>query len=277
MPHARHLVWFLLPAAALLVVALLLPLCATLWISLKPNVLVQFDGPGAANYKYLLGKAYYIDVIWRTVRLAGEATVVALAIGYPAALTMRGLSERAAGTLALGMTLPVLAGPLVVVLGWMILLSDGGPLFQPLRQWGLPRPGLLGSEAGILVGMTHFLLPFVVLSLASVLRAIPDPLIEAARSLGASPWQRFTAVILPLSLPGVLSAVLIAFSLATGAYITPHYLGGVADLTLTMLVTQFVLATFNAELAAAASMVLLLLVAIATFALAFTLSRWTRG
>lgn len=277
MPHARHLVWFLVPAAGLLVVALVLPLCATLWVSLQPNVLVQFDGPGAANYRYLLGKAYYIDVIWRTVRLAGEATLAALALGYPAALAMRGLSERVAGALALGMTLPVLAGPLVVVLGWMILLSDGGPLFQPLRQLGLPRPGILGSEAGIVIGMTHFLLPFVVLSLASVLRAIPDALIEAARSLGATPWQRFTAVVLPLSLPGVLSAVLIAFSLATGAYIAPHYLGGVADLTLTTLVTQFVLATFNAELAAAASMLLLLVVAAVTLTISLALARLTRG
>lgn len=273
----RSLGWFLLPAAALLVVALLVPLCATVWFSLSPNVLVQFEGPGVANYSYLLGKEYYIAVIGRTVRLAAEATAVALLIGYPAALAMRNLSEGASGALSLGMTLPVLSGPLVIVLGWMILLSDGGPLFRPLRDLGLPRPGILGSEVGIVVGMVHFLIPFVVLSLASVLRAIPPPVIEAARSLGAKPWQRFYAVILPLSLPGVLSAVLIAFSLSTSAFIAPHYLGGVADLTLTTLVSQFVMSTFNGELAAAASMVLLVIVALAVFAMTVLLSRWTRG
>jgi ABC-type spermidine/putrescine transport system permease subunit I len=170
------------------------------------------------------------------------------------------------------LTLPILAGPLVVVLGWMIILSDGGPVLHPL---GL-RLGLLGSEGGIVIGVVHFILPFVILSLASVLRGIPPSLLEAASSLGASAWQRFTQVILPLSLPGVLSATVIALSLSLSAYVAPHYLGGPADLTLTTLVAQFVLATYNGQMAAAVSVVLLVAMAGLILALTAALSRRVR-
>lgn len=268
---------FLFPAGLLLVVFLVLPLCATVWLSLSPNVLITFPGHGIENYAYLFGRHYYAMVMWRTCRIAVEATVAALLVGYPAALALRGVSAALAGTLTLAMTLPVLSGPLVVVLGWMILLSDGGPMLRPLRSLGIGRLHLLGSETGIVIGIVHFILPFVVLSLASVIRAIPGHLIEAARSLGASPVQRFRRIVWPLSLPGVLSATIIAFSLATSSFIAPHYLGGAADLTLTTLVSQFVLATYNGELAAAASVVLLLAMAVLIFLLTALMSRAIRA
>lgn len=267
----------LFPSVLLLTVFLVVPLCATVWLSLSPNVLIDFPGHGLANYAYLFGKPYYAGVMLRTIRLAAEATLLALLIGYPAALVMRGLSAGLAGGLALGMTLPIMAGPLVVVLGWMILMSRGGPLMAPLAQLGFGQFKLLGTETGILIGTVHFVLPFVVLSLASVLRGIPEQLLEAARSLGASPVQRFLRVVMPLSLPGILSATIIAFSLGASTYITPHYLGGPADLTLTTLVSQFVLATFNGEMAAAVSMLLLGVMAVTIFLLTVVVSRRVRG
>ncbi len=252
----------LLPAGLLLILFLAVPLSTMVWLSLAPSNIVHFQGHGVGNYAYLLAKPFYQRVALRTFRIAIETTVAALLIGYPTALALRAVPAGFAGTIALAMTLPILSGPLVVVLGWMILLSDGGPILAPLAQWGLiPRIGLLGSEAGIVIGIVHFVLPFVVLSLASVLRGIPAPLLEAASSLGASAWQRFTQVILPLSLPGVLSAAVIALSLAMASFIAPHYLGGPADLTLTTLVAQFVLATYNGQMAAAVSVVLLVAMA----------------
>ena len=252
----------MLPAALLLIVFLVLPVCATFWLSLEPNQIVHFDGHRFDNYAYLAGRPYYRTVLLRTFRMALESAGLAVLLGYPAALAMRELPERTAGTLVTLMTVPVLAGPLVIVLGWMILLSNGGPLLGPLARLGLVGPlRLLGSEPGIVIGVTHFVLPFVLLALASVVRGIPAPLLEAARSLGAGPLTRFRLVLFPLALPGLLSAAVIAFALAMSSFIAPHYLGGPADLTLTTLISQFVLATFNGQLAAAVSMVLLVLMA----------------
>jgi ABC-type spermidine/putrescine transport system permease subunit I len=267
----------LFPCAALLVVFLVLPLCATIWLSLSPNVLIDFPGHGLGNYAYLLGKPYYATVLLRTLRLATETMVVSILIGYPAALVMRGLSAGRAGAVALAMTLPVLSGPLVVVLGWMILLSRGGPLLAPLADLGIVPPRLLGTETGIVIGMVHFVLPFVVLSLASLLRGIPQPLLEAAQSLGAPPWQRFRRIVWPLSLPGLLSAMIIAFSLGASSFVAPHYLGGAADLTLTTLVSQFILATYNGEMAAAVSVVLLVVMAAIVFLMTSLVARGVRA
>jgi len=268
----------LLPSALLLIACLALPLAATIWLSFSPNTLVHFAGHGPANYVYLFAKPYYTRVAIRTARLAFETTAAAVLIGYPAALALRDLPERLASAVTLTMTLPILAGPLVVVLGWMIMLSDGGPLLHPLERWGLiGRLRLLGSEGGIVIGIVHFVLPFVVLSLTGVLRAIPMSLQEAASSLGASSWQRFHQVTLPLSLPGVLSATIIALSLSIGSFVAPHYLGGPSDLTLTTLVAQFVLATYNGQLAATVSVVLLAGMAALILALTAGAARWVRA
>jgi putative spermidine/putrescine transport system permease protein len=263
----------LLPAGLLLVVFLAVPLCVTVWLALSPNALVRFAGHGVGNFAYLAGKRYYTGVALRTFRMAFEVTGLALLAGYPAALVLRFMGERAAGAVMLVMTLPILAGPLVVVLGWMILLSDGGPLFGPLGlHWEL-----LGSETGVVIGVLHFVLPFVVLSLASVLRGVPEALLEAARDLGASPWQRLVGVVLPLSLPGVVSAAIIGLSLSMSSFVAPHYLGGPGDLTLTTLVAQFVLATYNGQLAAAVSVVLLVAMAGLILALTLGAARWVRS
>ena len=238
---------------------------------------MRFPGHGLGNYAYMAGKPYYTGVAIRTFRLAFETTALALLIGYPAALVLRDLPARLANAVTLMMTLPILAGPLVVVLGWMILLSDGGPLLHPLARWGLiGRLRLLGSETGIVIGVVHFVLPFVVLSLASVLRAIPTPLLEAASSLGATSWQRLHAIVFPLSLPGLLSAAIIALSLSMSSFIAPHYLGGPSDLTLTTLVAQFVMETYNCQLNAAVSVVLLVAMTGLILALTVGLSRLVR-
>jgi ABC-type spermidine/putrescine transport system permease subunit I len=270
--------WLLLPAGLLLIVFLAVPLCATVWLSLSPNPLVHFSGAGLNNYAYLLSKRYYTDVTFATLRLTAETTGAALLFGYPAAMVLADLTPRIAGAISLAMTLPILAGPLVVVLGWMILLSEGGPVFGPLLRAGLiARPHLLGSETGIVIGVLHFVLPFVVLSLANVLRAIPAVLIEAARELGASPLQRFLSVTLPLSLPGALSATIIAVSLAVGSFVAPHYLGGPGDMTLTTLIAQFMLATYNGQLAAAVAVLLLVAMSVLILALSWAASRWGRS
>ena len=278
MSATRGLHWLLLlPSLLLLALLLGLPLAAMLAQSLQPNVLLSFTGPAADNYAYLLSRGYYLQVIGRTLRLAAETTLLAIPLGYAAAMLLRGLSGRAGNLAIMGLTFPILAGPLTVVLGWMALLADGGPFLGPLVEAGLiGRPRLLGSEAGVVISLVQFVLPFAVLTLYTGLRQIQPPMHEAARSLGAGALSRFWHVTLPLSLPSVLSAGIITFSLAASSFISPHYLGGAGQLTLTTLVSQFIMATFNAELAAAAAGLLLLLMLASVVALTAAIGRLIR-
>jgi ABC-type spermidine/putrescine transport system permease subunit I len=267
----------LLPAVVAILLLLVIPLAATVYLSLSPNVLVQFDGPALDNFLYLFGKPYYLDVLWRTLRVSFFVTLACLLIGYPAAYALKEVSGQTGSALIIMLTFPILTGPLVVVLGWMILLSDGGPLFRPLIQAGLfGSLRLLGTETAVVIGLTNFTLPFVILTLYSSLKQIPHDLIEAARSLGASGPAVLRNVIWPLSLPGVLSASIIGFSLAASAYVSPHYLGGATRLTLTTLVAQFILATYNSEMAAAAAVVLLVIMAVIIFVFTRVVSRYIR-
>ncbi|MDB5370552.1 MAG: transporter, permease protein [Roseomonas sp.] len=278
MTGARGVQWLLLlPSLLLLALLLGLPLAAMLANSLQPNVLLSFTGPALDNYGYLLSRSYYLQVILRTLRMAAVTTLVTIPLGYIAAMLLRRLSGRAGNLAIMGLTFPILAGPLTVVLGWMALLANGGPFLGPLVAAGLiGPPNLLGSETGVVISLVQFVLPFAVLTLYTGLRQIQPQLHEAARSLGAGSLSGFLHVTLPLSLPSALSASIIVFSLAASSFISPHYLGGAGQLTLTTLVTQFIMATFNAELAAAAAGLLLLLMLAAVIGITAAIGRFIR-
>jgi ABC-type spermidine/putrescine transport system permease subunit I len=249
----------LAPSLFLLALCLGVPLIVVLVSSFQPNVLLQRDAPGLYNYGYLLAQPYYASVLVRTFRLAILATLATLPLGYGAAMLLPRLRGRAGNVAVMGLTFPILAGPLVVILGWMALLPGRGPLFGPLVDWGLiAPPRIIGTEAAVLVSLVHFLLPFAILTLYATIKQIPGDLYEAAESLGAGPLRAFRDVTLPLSLPGILSTSIILFSLAASSYISPHYLGGAAELTLTTLIGEFILATYNSPLAGAAAILLLL-------------------
>jgi putative spermidine/putrescine transport system permease protein len=267
----------LIPSMLLLVAVLGIPIVFIVATSLQPNVLLSFPGPALDNYHYLAGRAYYIDVVIRTFQQAALTTLFTLPLGYAAAIMLCELSGRLGNLAAIGVTFPILTGPLVVVLGWMSLLPDGGPLFGPLIRAGLiAPPRLLGTQFAVLISLVQFTLPFAMLTLFTALRQIPPPLYEAAASLGAGPLRSFLRVTLPLSLPGVLSTAIIVFSLAASSYISPHYLGGAAELTLTTLIAQFVLATYNGPLAAASAVILLVLMVIVIASLTKIFGRMIR-
>jgi putative spermidine/putrescine transport system permease protein len=286
MPTTPHRNWvrsatlnfLLLAPSLLLVVAVLgIPLVIIIMTSLQPNVLLDFAGPALDNYRYLATRAYYVDVVLRTFEQAALTTIVSLPLGYAAAMTLRELKGRLGNLAAMGITFPILTGPLVVALGWMSLLPDGGPIFGPLVRAGLiAPPRLLGSERAVLISLVQFVLPFAMITMFTALGQIPRHLYEAASSLGAGPFRSFLRVTLPLSLPGMLSTVIITFSLAASSYISPHYLGGASELTLTTLIAQFVLATYNSPLASASAVMLLVLMLVVIVSVTMLLGRFIR-
>jgi ABC-type spermidine/putrescine transport system permease subunit I len=157
--------------------------------------------------------------------------------------------------------LPFFTSIIVRTYAWMVLLGRNGIVNQYLMALHLtdaPLP-LLYNQAGVVIGMTYVLLPYMVLTVYSVMRGIDPELVRAAHSLGASRLQAFRRVFLPLSLPGIAGGTLLVFILSLGFFITPALMGGPGDMMIAMLIEREVEITLNWAFASALAVVLLAL------------------
>ena len=203
----------------------------------------------------------YLQVIGRTFRTAGFVTLACLLLGYPLAYLLATLRPRVARLLLIVVVLPFFTSIIVRTYAWMVLLGRNGLVNQYLAWLGLaqaPLP-LLYNQGGVIVGMTYVLLPYMVLTLYSVMRGIEGAYVRAAHSLGASRWQAFRRVFLPLSLPGIAGGTLLVFILSLGFFITPALMGGPSDMMIAMLIEREVEFTLNWSFASALAVILLAL------------------
>src|SRR5699024_6505942 len=154
-------------------------------------------------------------------------TVLTAVIGYPVAWYLSRSPSRWRHLVFLGVVSPLLVSIVVRTIGWTILLGNEGLINNLLIMLGfIDQPlGLMRSFWSVVVGMTHILLPFMVVAITSVLGKIDESLLESAAVLGAPPWKRFYKIALPLSVQGLASGSVIVFCLCVGAYITPIWLG----------------------------------------------------
>jgi putative spermidine/putrescine transport system permease protein len=253
----------ILPSALLFALFFFLPIGLMAVMSLltgNPVVAPRVDLT-TRHYARIINDPYYLEVIWTTVRIGLWTTLTSLVIGYPLAHWMARIKSRAGHALLLMAVLaPMLTGIVVRTFAWMALLSDKGVINQTLISLGLiSQPlKLMYNETGIVIGLVHIYVPFMVLTLTGVIGRIDERLEQAAENLGASPARAFLEVTLPLSLPGILAGSLLVFALAISAYVTPILLGGFQIMTLPILIYQQISANFNIGFAAALGMVLLL-------------------
>jgi len=203
----------------------------------------------------------YLQVIGRTFRISAFVTLVCLALGYPLAYLLATRAPRAARLLLIVVVLPFFTSIIVRTYAWMVLLGRNGIVNHYLTWLGLaPAPlPLLYNQGGVLIGMSYVLLPYMVLTLYSVMRGIDAGLVRAAHSLGASRWQAFRRVFLPLSLPGIAGGTLLVFILSLGFFITPALMGGPSDVMIAMLIEREVEFTLNWSFASALAVILLAL------------------
>lgn len=155
--------------------------------------------------------------------------------------------------------LPLWTSLLVRTAAWFILLQEKGLINDLLQTLGLinaPLP-LIFNRTGVVIAMTHVLLPFMVLPIYSVLITIPKNLMPAAASLGAPPWRAFLRVLLPLSLRGLASGSLLVFISAIGYYITPALIGGPGDQMISSIIAFYAMGSANWGMAGALGVVLL--------------------
>ncbi|MGJ4964971.1 ABC transporter permease [Bradyrhizobium sp. HKCCYLRH3061] len=263
-PRVNSLALLILPSALLFALFFFLPigLMAVMSVLTGNPVVMPNVALTARHYARMGDDGYYLEVIWTTIRIGLWTTLAALMIGYPLAHWMARIKSRTGHALLLMAVLaPMLTGIVVRTFAWMTLLSDKGAINQILTSLGLvTRPlQLMYNETGIVIGLVHIYVPFMVLTLTGVIGRIDERLEQAAENLGASPWRAFLEVTLPLSLPGILAGSLLVFALAISAYVTPILLGGFQVMTLPILIYQQISANFNVGFAAALGMVLLVI------------------
>src|SRR3954469_18045721 len=233
--------WAIAPAALLFVLFFILPfgvMAALSFLSGNPvsNPNVTFTW---RHYNRLVDSDLYFDALVATMRIGAITTVIALLVGYPLAHWMARMHSRVGHALLLmAVIAPLLTGIVVRTFAWMTLLGDRGVINFTLQWLGLAPLPLMYNEFGVIVGLVHIYVPFMVLTLVGVIGRIDRTLEEAARGLGAGRLRTFLEVTLPLSMPGVLAGSLLVFALAISAYVTPVVLGGNNVLTLPMLIYQ---------------------------------------
>ena len=257
----RHLL-LLVPPVVLLLFIFVYPVLGLLGQS------VYKDGYTFRFYQQLFAEPVYLDVLWLTFRTAAVVTLLCLALGYPLAYVLVGLPVRTQRLLMIVVVLPFFVSLIVRTYAWMVLLGRTGLVNEMLRALSLigePLP-LMYSRTGALIGMTYALLPFMVLTAFSVMKGIDGGLIRAAHSLGASRWQAFRKIFLPLSMPGIAGGMILVFIMSLGFFITPRLMGGPSDLMIAMLIEHEVELTLNWPFAAALATVLLVVTLVGFFA-----------
>jgi putative spermidine/putrescine transport system permease protein len=243
----------LIPGIVLLVVFFLLPVLSLLLRSvLEPT-------PGLHNYEQLLGSSTYLRVFGNTFLVATVVTVVTVAIGFPTAWLLAIAPRRLTSLLFSILLLSMWTNLLARTFAWMVLLQATGPINCMLMATGIisePLP-LVNNLVGVTIGMTYIMLPFLVMPLHATLRSIDPSTLRAAAVCGASRWQAFWRILVPLAMPGIASGALMVFVMALGYFVTPALLGGAQYMMLAELIAQLVQQLLNWGLAGAAALVLL--------------------
>jgi putative spermidine/putrescine transport system permease protein len=218
------------PATAFVTVGLLLPLLILLRYSFNKlgprRIMIEtfsFD-----NYVKFFADPYYTGVLWTTLRVAALCAVACLVMALPLAYVLARTQSRFKNVLIMLVVLPLFIGNAVRAAGWMTVFGAKGFLNVTLMQLGVITGPLqlMFTEGAVVVGIIAVNLPYMVLTLQSVIEGINRNVEEAAFSLGAGPATMFRRVLLPLSLPGILAGTILTFILGMNAYATPVLLGG---------------------------------------------------
>jgi len=214
------------------------------------------------NYHKLLTSPLYVDVLLRTMRIAGSVTLLSLLLGYPLAYYLSFHAYARKEILYQLVIVPLWVSYLVRGYAWKTILGSEGVLngfLQYLHLTHEPLGFLLYSPFAVVVMLTHIYTPFVFLPIYAALEHIPRSLIEASQDLGASQRATFLRVILPLSMPGLLAGATFAFVLSLGDFLAPLLVGGPSGTMIANIVQSLFGAAYDWPLGAAVSVGILLI------------------
>jgi putative spermidine/putrescine transport system permease protein len=246
-----------LPALLFLLAFFVMPLADTVGRSATD----ENGAPTLLRYIRLLNDSFYLGAIAQTLALSAGVTLICLLLGYPVAYYLVRHGGRWSGVIIFALVGPLLTSIIMRTFGWQVLFARSGLVNLILVQWlgVLARPlRLTGGLPLTVAALVHVLVPFMALSIASVLQGIDRRLEESAEVLGASRWRAFREVTLPLSLEGIGTGSILVFMVANGSFVTLLLLGGGLQ-TLPLLIYQQFNTTRDFGLASAMSTVLLLI------------------
>lgn len=256
--------WLLLsPALAFITALVVIPMAFILVYSFYENIDLAVDRPAFqfGNWQELFTDSYYHTAIWKTLRLSVIVTVLAAVMGYIPAYVIAMTRYRHKWLLLLLLILPFWISFIIRTLSWIHIFGNQGALNGLLQMLGLVDAPLqiMYTEFTVIVGFIHVFLPYMILNVYVSLEGIDTNLEPAARTLGATPWQAFREVTLPLSLPGLAAGSLLVFVLTGGSYVTPLILGGPGDYLFGNLVYDAIVTELNWPMGATLSFTLLFL------------------
>ncbi len=229
-PRRSATISLLFPATAVVILFLALPLILLFRYSLNRFEPGQFmvEALTLENYRKFFSDPYYLAVLRTTVLMALGVTAVCLAAAFPVAIGIARTGARLKALLIILVVIPLFVGNAVRAAGWMVAFGQKGVVNAVVQQLGLVsgQLELMYTPHAVFIGIISVNLPFVILTLQSVLEGIDPAMQEAAANLGATPFGAFRLVTLPLALPGLLAAGTLCFILTMNAYATPLLLGG---------------------------------------------------
>jgi spermidine/putrescine transport system permease protein len=230
------------------------------------------------NYHKLIGNPLYVEVLLRTMRIAGAVTLLSLSLGYPLAYYLSFHAGARKELLYQLVIVPLWVSYLVRGYAWKTILGSDGVLNGFLQYTHLthaPVGFLLYSPFAVVVMLTHIYTPFVFLPIYAALEHIPRPLVEASQDLGAGQRATFLRVVLPLSMPGLLAGATFAFVLSLGDFLAPLLVGGPSGTMIANIVQSLFGAAYDWPLGAAVSMCILLITVTLLFLTERLEKRWS--
>lgn len=268
------------PASATVMLVLMLPLLLLLRYSFNRFVPGEFmvEALTLENYVKFFADPYYSHVMAVTVAVAVSSTFFCLLLGYPTAYLLARSKSHYKTLMIMLVVMPLFVGNAVRAAGWIVVFGHQGFLNAILVRLGIVTGPLeiMYTTTAVIVGITAFNLPFMVLTLQSVIEGIPETLEEAALGMGAGPLRAFRRITLPLSLPGIAAGTILCFILAMNAYATPVLLGGPRFQMMAPLVYDQISQQSNWPLGSALAFILMAVTLVLTLASNLLLRRRAR-
>jgi putative spermidine/putrescine transport system permease protein len=218
-----YLILLLLPGLLFLTLFMVVPIVLTIGSTFFNQGSFTLEG-----YFQFMKDAYFLKIVWTTLRVSIMTTILCMVIGFPVAYYISRRSARPKALLLALAIFPLLTSSVVRSFSWTIILGKKGLINNALLEFGLTQQPLdiLYTPTAMMIGLIHLFLPLIIITLVGVMENIDSDLIKAAESLGANRFTAFRRVILPLSVPGLIIGGILVFVGSLTAYTTPALLGG---------------------------------------------------